>query len=150
MGSTTNADMKGLAQSLINNDRACKQINIQLKGLKEEQKQIRGSLQDMMQDKQIDVLTKSGSKIELKKVERKSSMNKAYVEATLSEYLDVSILDEAMKKLYDNRPKTTNQLLRLHTPKDSKYNNNNNNEDARTEMSDMSDLNELQNQFNLK
>jgi len=141
-----NSDLKGLAQSLINNDRSCKEMNGQLKNLKIEQKGIKSRLQDMMTDRSIDVLTKSGSKIELKKVERKDPMSKTFVEKTLSSYLDQEILQEAMKQLYDDRPRSSNQLVRLHTPRRKDLNT----DDARTEMSDISDLQELHNQFNVK
>jgi hypothetical protein len=144
MGS--NAELKSLAQGLINNDICCKELGATLKDRKKEQKEMKEQLQGLMTDKSIDVLHKNGTKIELKQVERKDPMNKEFVRCTLETFLDPQVLEAAMAKLYDNRPKSTHQMLKLATPSNKRGRVE---LDQKTEMSDASDMATLANQFDL-
>ena len=111
--------LKDLAQSLITNEKKCQVISKQLKGLKEEQKEIKGHIDNMMVEQNIDVLHKNGAKIERKEQQRKASMNKTYVEETLTSYMTQDQLQAAMTKLYDTRPKTTTHVIRCTVPKNA-------------------------------
>lgn len=132
--------LKDLAQTLIMNEKKCQVINKQLKGLKDEQKDIKGKIDGLMVEQNIDVLHKNGSKIERKEQQRKAGMNKVYVEETLTTYMTPDQLQAAMNKLYDARPKTTTHTIKCTVPKQT---------DAIPNVmpEESSDLENLQNQF---
>lgn len=144
MTSCNRNGLKGVAQCLINNERTVKEASKHLKTLREEQVELKSQIDSMMQEASIDQLRKSGALIERKIKERKVSMSKEFVEATLRDYLKDAELEQAMNRLYTSRPKISSSSIKCTLPKKKDVD-----EDNDDTMSTQSESYVVANQFGL-
>ena len=138
-------ELKTLASELIANELELKTATLNVKELRNQQKEIKCQINTMMEDASIDQLKRGQAVIERKIQNRKQAMSKPFVQDTIKHYLSTDQLNEAMKTLYDERPTHSASTIKCtFTKKASKMEVDN--DDAASVMSDSQNV---ANQFGL-
>lgn len=112
--------MQEAAKKFANIELKIKELNTSLKTLREEKENVSEILKTIMTKENIEMITLNGYNIVLKNTKQYGSLNKEYLETSLSEFCNEAVINDtqsfaskAAEHVINNREVTEKQVIRL-------------------------------------